>query len=164
MKASALYRIAAVLLLLFDAGHTSGFPWSDPKWGVDLRSVRSTHFYIMGFSRTHWDFYIGFGLFVSVFLLLSAVLAWQLGSLPPESSALMRGTAWAFALCFAAITVLSREILFYYSHRFLNRDYTLPDCCGMALREANPKPLGAYRAGVPAGNTEATGSSSGSAP
>ena len=57
MKASALYRIAAVLLLLFDAGHTSGFPWSDPKWGVDLRSVRSTRFYIMGFSRTYWDFY-----------------------------------------------------------------------------------------------------------
>jgi hypothetical protein len=25
MKASAFYRIAAVLLLLFDAGHTSGF-------------------------------------------------------------------------------------------------------------------------------------------
>jgi hypothetical protein len=36
MKASMFYRIAAVLLLLFDAGHTSGFPWSDPKWGVDL--------------------------------------------------------------------------------------------------------------------------------
>lgn len=31
MKASALYRIAAVLLLLFDAGHTSGFPWSIPS-------------------------------------------------------------------------------------------------------------------------------------
>jgi hypothetical protein len=56
------------------------------------------------------------------------------------------------------------EILFYYSHRFLNRDYTLPDCCGMAFREANPKPLGAFRAGVGVGNTEVTGSSSGSAP
>ena len=78
MKASRFYRIAAVLLLLFDAGHTSGFPWSDPTWGVDLGSMRSTHFYIMGFSRTYWDFYVGFGLFVSVFLLLAVVLAWQL--------------------------------------------------------------------------------------
>ena len=41
MKASALYRIAAVLLLLFDAGHTSGFPWSDPNWSVDLGSMQS---------------------------------------------------------------------------------------------------------------------------
>ena len=106
MKASMLYRIAAVLLVLFDAGHTSGYPWSDPKWGADIGSMRSAHFYIMGFSRTYWDLYVGFGLFISVFLLLAVVLAWQLGRLPPESLALMRGTAWAFALCFAAITFL----------------------------------------------------------
>ena len=112
MKASVFYRIAAVLLLLFDAGHTSGFPWSDPKWGVDLSSMQSTHFYIVGFSRTYWDFYVGFGLFVSVFLLLAVVLAWQLSRLPPVSLALMRSTAWAFALCFAAITVLSWKYFF----------------------------------------------------
>ena len=112
MKASAFYRIAAVLLLLFDAGHTSGFPWSDPKWAVDIGSMRSTHFYIMGISRTYWDFYVGFGLFVSVFLLLAMVLAWQLGGLRPESLALMRGTAWTFAFCFAAITVLSWKYFF----------------------------------------------------
>jgi hypothetical protein len=112
MRGSTLYRIAAVLLLLFDAGHTSGFPWSDAKWGVDIGSMRSTHFYIMGFSRTYWDFYVGFGLFVSVFLLLAVVLAWQLGGLPPESLAPMRGTAWAFALCFAAITVLAWKYFF----------------------------------------------------
>src|SRR5258708_4417186 len=112
MRASMFYRIAAVLLLLFDAGHTSGFPWSDPMWGVNIGPMRSTHFYIMGFSRTYWDFYIGFGLFVSVFLLLAVVLAWQLGRLPPESLALMRGTAWAFTLCFAAITVLSWKYFF----------------------------------------------------
>jgi len=81
-------------------------------WGVNIGPMRSTHFYIMGFSRTYWDFYIGFGLFVSVFLLLAVVLAWQLGRLPPESLALMRGTAWAFALCFAAITVLSWKYFF----------------------------------------------------
>jgi hypothetical protein len=112
MKASMFYRIAAVLLLLFEAGHTSGFPWSDPQWGVELGSMRSTHFHIMGFSRTYWDFYVGFGLFVSVFLLLAVVLAWQLGGLPPESLALMRGTAWTFALCFAAITVLAWKYFF----------------------------------------------------
>src|SRR4030088_1555357 len=112
MKASTFYRIAAVLLLLFEAGHTSGFPCSDPKWGVDLGPMRSTHFYVMGFSRTYWDFYVGFGLFVSVFLLLAVVLAWQLGGLPPESLALLRGTVWVFALCFAAITVVAGRYLF----------------------------------------------------
>jgi hypothetical protein len=112
MKASLFYRIAAVFILLFDAGHTSGFPWSDPKWAVDLSSMRSTHFDILGFSRTYWDFYVGFGLFVTVFLLLAAMLAWQLGGLPANTRALMRGTAWTLALCFAAVTVLSWRYFF----------------------------------------------------
>ena len=112
MKASIFYRIAAVLLLLLGAGHTSGFPWSDPKWGVDLGPMRSTHFYILGLSRTYWDFYVGFGLFSSAFLLLAVVLAWQLSRLQPEALARMRATTWAFALCFAAITVVSWRYLF----------------------------------------------------
>ncbi|PYX28886.1 MAG: hypothetical protein DMG80_15650, partial [Acidobacteria bacterium] len=44
--------------------------------------------------------------------LFAAILAWQLGGLPPETLALMRGTAWAFAICFAAITVVSWRYLF----------------------------------------------------
>ncbi|MGA7922328.1 MAG: hypothetical protein WCA38_21910 [Candidatus Acidiferrales bacterium] len=114
MKASTFYRIAAVLLLLFAIGHTVGFRQSDPTWGVDmlLASMRSIHFEVQGFNRTYWDFFVGFGLFVSVFLVLAAVLAWQLGGLPPANLALMRGTAWAFALCFAAITVLSWRYFF----------------------------------------------------
>ena len=112
MKASAFYRIAAGLMLLMDVGHTSGFPWSDPKWGVDLGAMRSTHFDILGSSRTYWDFYVGFGLFVTVYLLLAVVLAWQLGGLPAETLATMRGVAWALPLCFAAITVLSWRYFF----------------------------------------------------
>ena len=107
MTTRVLYRIAAVLILLFDVGHSSGYPWSDPEWGVDLQAVQSSHFMVLGFSRTYWDFYVGFGLFVSVFLLLAAMLAWQLGSLPAQTLRFVRNTAWTLALCFAAVTVLS---------------------------------------------------------
>jgi hypothetical protein len=102
-----LYRIAAVLILLFDLGHSAGCPWSDPAWGVDLGAIQSSHFKVLGFSRTYWDFYVGFGLFVSVLLLLAAILAWQLGSLSTQTLALLRTTAWALALCFAGLTILS---------------------------------------------------------
>ncbi len=114
MKASVFYRIASVLLVLFAIGHTLGFRKIDPKWGVDslIGSMQSIHFDVQGFSRTYWDFYVGFGLFVSVFLLFAAVLAWKLGGLPAETWARMRGTAWAFALCFAAVTVLSWTYFF----------------------------------------------------
>ena len=74
--------------------------------------MRSIHFDYQGFSRTYWDFYVGFGLFVTVFLLFAAVLAWQLGGLPAETLALMRGTAWALALCFLAVTILSWRYFF----------------------------------------------------
>jgi hypothetical protein len=114
MKASIFYRVAAVLLLLFAAGHTLGFRQSDPKWGVDalLGSMRSIHFDVQGFNRTCWDLFVAAGLSVGVFYLFAAILAWQLGSLPKETLALMRGIAWAFALCFAAITVVSWAYLF----------------------------------------------------
>ena len=107
MSTRLIYRIAAVLILLFDLGHTAGYPWSDPSWGVDLGAIQSSHFKVLGFTRTYWDFYVGFGLFVSVFLLLAAIFAWQLSSLPAETMRLMRGSAWALAVCFAAVTVLS---------------------------------------------------------
>ena len=114
LKAPALYRIASILLLLFAAGHTLGFRTVDPKWGVDslVASMRTIHFDAQGFSRSYWDFYSGFGLFVTVFLLFAAFLAWQLGGLPAQALAGMRGITWAFALCFVAVTVLSWRYFF----------------------------------------------------
>jgi len=47
-----------------------------------------------------------------VLYLFAAILAWQLGGLPVTTLALMRGTLWAFALAFAAITIVSWRYLF----------------------------------------------------
>jgi hypothetical protein len=114
MSASMFYRIAAVLLLLFAAGHTLGFRQSDPQWGVDalLASMRSVHFQVQGFNRTYWDLFVAAGFCVGIFYLFAAILAWQLARLPAATLALMRGIAWAFAVCFAAITVVSWRYLF----------------------------------------------------
>lgn len=114
MKASMFYRIAAVLLLLFAVAHTLSFRESDPVWGVDalVRSMRSIHFDVQGFNRTYWDFFVAAGFSVGVFYLFAAILAWQLSRLPVATLALMRGTAWAFALSFAAITLVSWRYLF----------------------------------------------------
>jgi len=114
MKASMMYRITAILLLLLATGHLLGFRQSDPTWGVDalLSSMRSIHFNMQGFSRTYWDLFEAAGFCVGILYLFAAILAWQLGGLPPQTLALMRGTSWAFALCFAAITVVSWRYLF----------------------------------------------------
>lgn len=114
MKAFRLYRIAAVLLLLFAVSHTFGFRLSDPTWGIDalLNSMRSIRFDVQGFQRTYWDFFVGAGFAVGVWYLFAAILAWQLGGLPIATLGLMRGTLWAFALAFAAITIVSWRYLF----------------------------------------------------
>jgi len=114
LKPSLFYRIAAVLILLFDVGHTLGFRQSDPTWGADtmLASMRSIHFNVQGFNRTYWDLFVGAGFNVSVFLLFAAVVAWQLGGLPAETLTRLRGIAWALALCFVALTVLSWRFFF----------------------------------------------------
>src|SRR5213075_1886002 len=85
MRATVLYRIAAVLLLLFALGHTLGFRDSDPKWRVDalLASMQSIHFDLQGFHRTYWDFLVAAGFSVGIFYLFAAMLTWQLAALPP---------------------------------------------------------------------------------
>ncbi len=114
MKASVLYRIASVLLLLFAIGHTLGFRMTDPKLGVGslIASLQTLHFQVQGFSRTFWDFYVGFGLFISVFLVFAASLAWQLSGLKPETLALVQDIRWGLAICFAAETVLTWRYFF----------------------------------------------------
>ena len=114
MRASLLYRIGSVLLLLFAAGHTFGFLQVDPKWGVDslVQSMKSTHFNANGSDRTYWDFYVGFGLFVTVLMVFAAITAWQLGRLPGETLSRLRFSTWGFAVCFAAVAFLSWRYFF----------------------------------------------------
>jgi hypothetical protein len=114
MKAPTLYRIAAVLLFLFSVAHTLAFSQVDPSWRVDalLAMMRSVHFGVQGFNRSYWDFFMAAGLSVGAFYLFAAVLSWELSRLPAATLALMRSTAWAFALSFAAITIVSWVHLF----------------------------------------------------
>jgi len=115
MKAPILYRVAAILLILFAVAHTLGFSQPpDPKWGADgvVASMRSLHFDAQGSNRTYWDFFMAAGLSVGVLYLFAGILAWQLGSLPAETRSRLRGVAWALALAFAALTVVSWIYLF----------------------------------------------------
>jgi hypothetical protein len=114
VNSSLLYRIASVLILFFAIGHTVGFLQTDPQWGVEslVASMRSIHFQVQGFRRSYWDFFVGFGFFVSVFLVFAAIVAWQLGRLPAEMHSRVRGVAWALALCFAVLTILSVRYFF----------------------------------------------------
>jgi hypothetical protein len=111
---SLLYRVASVLLVLFGLGHQLGFRRIDPRWGVDsaLGALKATQFEVQGMTRTYWDFFSGFGFFVTVLLFFAAVLAFQLGGLPNETLRRLSLVRWAFALSFVVITGLTWRYFF----------------------------------------------------
>jgi hypothetical protein len=86
----------------------------DPRWKLDsiIAALRSTHFEVQGLNRTYWDFYVGFGLFVTVLLLFAALLAWQLGGLSKEHLSAMPIVTWSLAAGFVVVTFLSWKYFF----------------------------------------------------
>jgi len=84
LRPSILLRIASVLTLLYCAGHSSGIPWTPalgPGEMAVLQAMKSQRFEIIGVTRTYWDFYYGFGVAIIGYLLVQAVVLWQLGAL-----------------------------------------------------------------------------------
>jgi hypothetical protein len=115
MKASLLLRIAAVLTFLYFAGHTAGMPWT-PAAGPEelplLGAMKSHSFDADGFKRTYWDFYFGFGVIISAFVLMQAVVLWQLGSLAKVDALRVRPIVASFCVTFIVNAVLSWKYFF----------------------------------------------------
>lgn len=113
MTPTLVYRVSSVLLLLYATGHQLGFRRVDPKWNADATvTAMKTTFLVQGRTRSYWDFFSGFGLFCTGLLLFSAILAWQLGGLPPDVLSRLRLVRWAFAACFIALTIMTWRYFF----------------------------------------------------
>ena len=110
MTATLLYRIAAIVLVLFAAGHTFGFLSFRPSSAEGLavyNAMNSVRFDFNGAVRSYSDFYTGFGLMVTAYLLFCAFLAWHLGGLAASQSKTIGGLAWAFVAVQLASLALS---------------------------------------------------------
>jgi len=114
MKPSVLYRVAAILLVLFAASHTFGFNQIDPAWKIDdlVGSMKSVQLDMLGSKRSFWDLYLALGYSVGVYYLFAAALAWQLAGLPADTRRRMRLTTWGLALSFVGILAISLGYLF----------------------------------------------------
>lgn len=109
MNPGRLYKITSVLLFLFAIGHTAGLlkPKSFGREGDEvLAAMHTVHVHVMGSNHTFWDFYVGFGLLVSIFFVFTSVWAWQLSSLWGRQREAVKALAWTFFLCQAGVAVL----------------------------------------------------------
>src|SRR5689334_6204509 len=113
MNTALLLRIASGVSLLFAAGHTLGAreTWSPMGQTDVLNAMRTVRFDVMGVSRTYLDFYRGFGFTLSVFLLLQAILIWQLAALAKNAPLQVRGMVASFALASLACAILSWKFI-----------------------------------------------------
>ena len=97
MRATVWFRIAAVLMLLFAAGHTFGFLSFRPPTADGLavwEAMQRVHFSVGHSAFSYAGFYVGFGLFISAFGLFGAWLAWVLGSMARRGVMEARTIAW----------------------------------------------------------------------
>ena len=140
MTARRLLRIAAILSFLFFLGHSAGAPWTPSPGGQSdtiIGLMRSFHFEVVGSSRTYWDFYLGFGLQLSVFQLLESVVLWLLAGLAADSSA----RAWPFVLTLLVANALQLILVvrfFFLPPLVLSIALTL--CLGLAAWVMRPRP------------------------
>ena len=108
-KQTILLRIASALTLIFCAGHTYRAldPSSrGPEEAAVFMAMQAYPFNIMGFRRTHWDFYRGFSLLFSAALLVLALLLWQLSGIAKNDPARTRPLVATLFAGYLAFTVL----------------------------------------------------------
>src|SRR5262245_18238724 len=107
-------RIASVITLLFTAGHTLGGRklWS-PQGETDvLNAMRTVRYEVFGVSRTYLDFYLGFGFSLSVFMLMQAILLWQLAGIARTEPLRVRPLIAVIALASLGGTLITWRFLF----------------------------------------------------
>lgn len=108
-KQTLLLRAASALTLVFCAGHTYRAldPLSrGPEEAAVFMAMQAYPFSIMGFRRTHWDFYRGFSLLFSVTLVLLALLLWQIGTMARSDPARTRPLVATLLAGYLAFTIL----------------------------------------------------------
>lgn len=111
MKYFNLYRVSAYLMIFFFAAHTFGGMLSGKSRGSEaddvISSMKSVHFDVQGMSCTYYDFYFGFGILFSVFLVFTTVVAWHLGGLDGKGRAALSPIAWALFGSFVLTALMS---------------------------------------------------------
>ncbi len=115
LRPSIFLRVASVLTLLYCAGHTSGMPWTPAQGAGEmavLEAMKSQHFETAGVTRTYWDFYYGFGVAITGYLLVQAVVLWQLAALAKSQTITLRPIIASLCVGFLVNAVIVWKFFF----------------------------------------------------
>ncbi|HEY6377012.1 MAG TPA: hypothetical protein VIX90_15945 [Edaphobacter sp.] len=115
MKPVIFLRIASVLTFIHAVLHTIGGVFSSPDPGPQQTAVsamKANTFQVFGATRSYWDFHIGFGLAVSIFLTAEAIVFWQLASMAKTDALRLRPILITFMVAYLVFAVVSWTYFF----------------------------------------------------
>jgi hypothetical protein len=133
VKATIFLRAASVLTLLQSVLHTVGGVFGKPDSGSAAAAVlamKTNHFLLAGLNRSYWDFYIGFGLAITIFLAAEGLIFWLLGNLAKTDAVRLRPI---LAVLFAGYAGLAIDAATYFFAGPLINDSLIAVCLLGAL-------------------------------
>ena len=136
MRAVIFLRSASVLTFIHAVLHTVGGVFGAAAPGVQQATVavmKANEFAAMGVMRSYWDFYMGMGLAVSVFLTMEAVVFWQLGSLAKTDALRLRPVLATFLVGYLGFAVVSWQ---YFFAAPVITEILIALCLGLAIASA----------------------------
>jgi len=136
MRSVIFLRIASVLTFVHAALHTIGGVFGGAAPGIQQATVavmKANEFLAMGAMRSYWDFYRGMGLAVSVFLVMEAVVFWQLSSLAKSDGLRLRPVLAVFAVGYLGFAAVSYR---YFFAAPVITEILIALCLGLAIRSA----------------------------
>lgn len=138
MSTRLLLRLAALMTAIQAVGHTFGGVLGPIKPGNQMTAVtamRSNPFDAMGTTLTFWDAYIGFGLCVTVFLVMEAGLLWFLSNAVDQSAIDWRPLLMLVLVCNVVVAVLG--VRYFFPATVVGPAINLI-CVGFALARVRP--------------------------
>jgi len=133
MTASHFLRIASGLTFVHAVLHTIGAVISPPEPGIQestLALMKANQFPVMGMTRSYGDFYLGFGLFVTIAFLAESAIFWQLSNLVKSDAARLRPIMISFLLCYLGYTTIA--FMYFFAAPAINEGL-IAACLAMAV-------------------------------
>ncbi|HKO11826.1 MAG TPA: hypothetical protein VJV22_07655 [Acidobacteriaceae bacterium] len=140
MKTSVYLRTASVLTLIHAILHTAGGVFGKPAPGTAamvVATMQANRFRVFGVTRSYADFYLGLGLGITIFLLVAAVLMWQMAGLARTDAARLRPMMATLMVGFLAFAVNS-YLYFFLAPVIV--EVLIALCLGLAMMAAKSVP------------------------
>jgi hypothetical protein len=111
LKPTIFLRAASVLTFIHCIAHTVRGVLAAPTHGeaeiAVIETMKSQSFSFGGFSRTYWDFHLGYGWFLSFILLVDGLLFWYLARVCKTDSIVIRPVVALFGFNFLMMAIVS---------------------------------------------------------